>query len=590
MSAPTAAGAVAADRYASEAPGDIGRALRAVGANAGGLLILIALCAAVVLVLRRRPWVPQVDTGRVDGGVVAARWAFEARAWARACELFAAADTLDAEDLDRYAVAVMLLGRMEDYYAIRERAYEELLARGDLLGAAAAALWSGMQRMVAGETAIGGGWLARAARLIVEDGTDSAPAGFPRMSQAFEAAAAGDLDLAVAISGEAVAAWRRHHSRDLIGMALHQEGLILLEAGRTAEGLAKLDEAMVELTSGSLSPMVTGIVYCGAINSCWTVYELRRAEEWTAAMTRWCDAQPDLTNFTGECKVRRAELKLLRGAWTDARADLAAVSAADADRWAAGCAAYVRGDLDRLQGHIAAAEECFAEASRLGYDPQPGLALMRLAQGSTQAAAAMIKRRLAEAPEEANRVELHLAATEILLAAGDTESAVRAAADLGALANTCRTTIVRACGAQAEAMIRLAEDRPDAALTPARSALRRWVELRAPYQEGRTRLLIADACRALGDSESADREIAAAREIFEALGAVSELARPDRVLSPREIEVLRLVATGATNLAIAARLVVSERTVDRHVSNIFTKLGVSSRSAATAYGFEHKLV
>ncbi|TCO34210.1 regulatory LuxR family protein [Kribbella steppae] len=528
----------------------------------------------------------EADTGHVDA-VAEARSAYDARAWARAYELLAAAGTLDADDLDRYAVAAMLLGRMDDYYAIRERAYEQLLAQHDLLGAASAALWSGLQRMVSGDVVVGGGWLARAARLIEEDGTDSVPAAVLRMSEAFGAA---DLEQALAISNEAVAAGRRLGNRDLVGLALHQEGLFLLELGRTANGLAKLDEAMVELTSGSLSPMVTGIVYCGAISGCWTVYELRRAEEWTAAMTRWCDAQPELANFTGECKVRRAELKQLRGAWTDARKDLAGVSTADIDLWAAGCAAYVRGDLDRLQGHFADAEECFTEASRLGYDPQPGLALLRLQQGSVQAAAAMIRRCLSESQNDAKRVEVQFAAAEILVASGDLEAAEKAVDALADLASKCRTTIVYALQEQAQAMIRLAEGRPDSALTPARAALRRWVELRAPYQEARTRLLIADACRALGDNESADRETSTARQTLENLGAVAEPRRPEGLLSPREIEVLRLVATGATNRVIADQLVLSERTVDRHVSNIFTKLGVSSRSAATAYGLEHKLV
>jgi DNA-binding NarL/FixJ family response regulator len=518
--------------------------------------------------------------------VAEARSAYDARAWSRAYELFAATDTLDADDLDRYAVAAMLLGRMDEYYAIRERAYEQLLAQRDLLGAAGAALWSGMQRMVSGDVVVGGGWLARAARLIEEDGADSVPGGFLRLSQAF---AAEDLEQAVAISNDAVAAGRRLGNKDLVGLALHQQGLLLLEGGHTAGGLAKLDEAMVELTSGSLSPMVTGIVYCGAIAGCWTVYELRRAEEWTAAMTRWCDSQPDLGNFTGECKVRRAELKQLRGAWTDARADLARVSTADVDRWAAGCAAYVRGDLDRLQGHFADAEECFTEASRLGYDPQPGLALLRLQQGSVQAAAAMIRRCLSESQDDGKRVEVLFAATEILVASGELEAAAAAADGLTTLADKCHSTIVQALQEQAQAMVRLRQS-PDAALTPARAALRRWIELRAPYQEARTRLLIADACRALGDTESADRETVAARQTLHELGAVTEARRPDGLLSPREIEVLRLVATGATNRAIAAQLVLSERTVDRHVSNIFTKLGVSSRSAATAYGFEHKLV
>lgn len=518
-----------------------------------------------------------------------ARSAYDARAWARACELYAG-EPLDRDDLDRYAAATMLVGRMEEYFALRERAYDQLLAQGDLLGAAAAALWTGMQRTFAGDVAIGGGWLARAARLVEEDGTDSVPAGFLKLPQAL---AAGDVDQAVALTREAVAAGRRHGSRDLVGLALHQEGLLLLESGRAADGLAKLDEAMVELSSGGLSPMVTGIVYCGAISGCWKVYEMRRAEQWTAAMTRWCEAQPELGNFTGECKVRRAELKQLRGDWTDARADLDLVGGDEVDRWAAGAAAYVRGNLDRLQGRFEAAEECFAEARRLGYDPQPALALLRLAQGSVQAAAAMVRRCVAESHDDARRVEVLVAAAEILPAAGDPAQASAAVAELGNLAARCRTTIVAALTDQAQATVRLAEGPPDAVLAPARTALRRWVELRAPYQEARTRLLIAAACRALGDGESADRETVAAAAIFQRLGAVPDLARTqgtDELLSPREVEVLRLVATGATNRAIAADLVLSERTVDRHVSNILTKLGVSSRAAATAYAFERKLV
>ncbi|MFI6677849.1 LuxR C-terminal-related transcriptional regulator [Kribbella sp. NPDC050470] len=517
--------------------------------------------------------------------IAEARSAYDVRRWARAYELFAAADGLSADDLDRYAVAAMLVGRMDDYHAIRERAYEQLLAQGDLLGAGGAALWTGMQRMVEGDVVAGGGWLARAARLIEEDGTDSVPAAVLGMSQAFQVT---DLDQAIAIVGEAVAAGRRLGSRDLVGLALHQQGLLLLQAGRSSEGLSRLDEAMVELSSGELSPMVTGIVYCGAITGCWTVYELGRAEQWTAAMTRWCDSQPELGNFTGECKVRRAELKQLRGDWTDAREDLARVN--QVDLWAVGVAAYVRGNLDRLQGHFTDAEECFTEASRLGTDPQPGLALLRLQQGSVQAAAAMIRRCLSEEQDDAKRIEVLFAATEILLAAGDAKAAATAVEGLSIFAKKCRTAVVGALCDQAQAMIQLAGDHPEAALTPARAALRRWVELRAPYQEARTRLLIADACRALGDGESADRETVTARATLEKLGAKTDLQRQDGQLTQREIEVLRLVATGATNRAIAAQLVLSERTVDRHVSNIFIKLGVSSRSAATAYGFEHKLV
>ena len=440
--------------------------------------------------------------------------------------------------------------------------------------------------------ATGAGWLARAARAVEEDGTDSVPAGFLRIGKAFEAMGAGDIDRAVSLTQEAVVVGRRLGSVDLVGLALHQEGLLLLDGGRTPEGLARLDEAMVEVSTGRLSPMVTGIVYCGAISGCWTVYELGRAEQWTAGMTRWCEAQPELGNFTGECKVRRAELKQLQGAWRDARADLALVSPEDVDPWAAGWASYVRGNIDRLQGRFAAAEEEFTDAGRLGCDPQPGLALLRLGRGSVQAAAAMVRRCLAESQEDAKRVEVLVAAVEILLAAGDQEHAASAADELGRLAEAHRTPVVDAFAAQTRAMVDLDEGRPDAAVTAARKALRPWLAMRAPYEEARTRVLIANACRALGDDESADREADAARVLFRKLGAVPDIARGqerEEVLSPREVEVLRLVATGATNRAIAAELVLSERTVDRHVSNILAKLGVSSRASATAYAVERKL-
>jgi len=522
-----------------------------------------------------------------------ARRAYAAQEWRRAFECYSVGARLEPDDQERYAVCAMLLGRMEDYFAIRERSYEEQLAGGDLVGAALAAFWAGMHRVVAGDVATGGGWLARAARLVAEDGTDSIAAGYLSVAAGFEALSGGDSDRALELLDEGVAAGRRLHSPDLVALALHQQGLVLLQQGRSEEGLARLDEAMVELATGRLSPMVTGIVYCGALEGCWSAYELQRAQQWTAAMSDWCKAQPDLGNFTGECKVRRAELKQLRGEWADARAELAAVDGADVDVWAAGMAAYLRGNLDRLQGRFEAAEESFAEAARLGCDPQPGLALLRLARGSVQAAAAMVRRCVAETQEDGKRVEVLVAAVEVLLAAGEAESASDAVAQLGELAKKCRTPVVGALEAQVSAALHLASGQPDAALQPAREALWHWVKIRAPYQEARTRLLISDACRALGDQESADREFATARDLLESLGAVPVLAGlpgSAGLLSPRELEVLRLVASGATNRAIAARLVLSERTVDRHVSNIFAKLDVSSRSAATAYAFEHQMV
>ena len=519
--------------------------------------------------------------------------AYDARAWQRAFDLYAGCGDLDARRLDRFAVSAMLLGRMEEYFAIRERAYHQALDAGDVRVAARAALWIGIQKMVQGEFGAGSGWVARATRIAAEHDTGPVVPGYLMMANAFGVLASGDLDSAIDMSAEAAAVGRRHREPDLASLAVHQEGLFLLRAGRTDEGLARLDEAMVALTAGELSPMVTGIIYCGAISGCWSAYELRRAQEWTAAMSAWCDAQPDLANFTGECKVRRAELKRLHGRWSEALEELATVSPADADLWAAGCAAYIRADLDRLQGAVDAAEEGFSEAARLGYEPQPGLALLRFARGSSQAAAAMVRRSLAETTDVGKRVELLFAATEILLAIDDSAGAAAAVDELATTAALTASPMVTALHQQALGALRLAGEGPKAALSPLRAALGTWLGLPARYQEARTRALIASACRALGDRESADRELETAKGIFVDLGAAPDVSRLSKVeggLSRRELEVLRLLATGATNKAIAAQLVLSERTVDRHVSNIFLKLGVSTRAAATAYAFDRQLV
>jgi ATP/maltotriose-dependent transcriptional regulator MalT len=525
-----------------------------------------------------------------------ARAAYDERAWQRAYDAFAAAEAegpLDAEDYDRFAVAAHLLARLPDYFAIRERAYKSLLGRGDHLAAAESALWIGIQKMVQGEVAEGGGWVARGARIVAEDGTDSRAAGFLNVARAVEVAMGGDPAEAARITEKCVQAARRHGSEEFAALGLHQQGMFLLAAGRTEEGLACMDEAMLGVAAGECSALVEGIIYCNVIATCWSIYELTRAQQWTAAMTQWVASQPDMCNFSGECKVRRAELKQLHGRWTDALDELDGVTVSDADRWAAGIAASVRGNLERLLGRFDEAEELFSLASRLGEDPQPGLALLRLARGSVQAAAAMARRSLAETHQPGRRIPVLAAATEILLAVGEPDAAEAAATELCELATVNRTPVVAALGRCARASVLLARGGAAEALPLLRDALGTWVRTGTPYEEARTRVLLADACRALGDRESADRELDAAREIFEELGAAPDLARlteSDDVLSPRELEVLRLLATGVTNRAIAEQLVLSERTVDRHVSNIFGKLGVSSRAAATAYAFDRQLV
>jgi DNA-binding NarL/FixJ family response regulator len=531
----------------------------------------------------------------VDAALELARSSYDARSWKRAYSCFAEAEqlaVLDSADLDRFAVAAMMLGRLDDYFAIRERCFRQQEDAGDLRGAAETALWIGMQRLAQGEVGPGSGWLARAARIVQELGGDPVGEGYLTLSRTFEARVRGDFDSAIAFASAAVDAGRRTGERDLVGLALHQLGLILLAAGRREDGLRTLDEAMVSLAFDELSPIVTGIIYCGVIAGCWSVFDLPRAHQWTAAMSQWCDSQQDLGSFNGECKVRRAELKQLEGFWAAALDELAGVRTSDVDVWAAGAAAYVRGNIDRLQGRSESAEEQFHDAARLGYEPQPGLALLRLANGSTQAAAAMVRRALAETPDPGRRSELLCAAVEIRLSLGETTHAREAAQELSELARGSEP--VQAMAARAGALVDLAEGNAEQALSPLRAALGIWVQMKAPYEEARVRVALAEACRLLGDRESAEREMTTARSLFEDLGAepdLSQLAgRRSGPLSAREVEVLRMLATGATNKAIAASLVLSERTVDRHVSNIFTKLGVSSRTAATAYAHEHNVL
>jgi DNA-binding CsgD family transcriptional regulator len=416
--------------------------------------------------------------------------------------------------------------------------------------------------------------------------------GYLLMPEMYRLGASGDIDGALAAAAAAADMGRRFGDADLVALATHGLGLFLIELGRVVEGLAQLDEAMLTVTSGEVSPIPTGIVYCGAIGGCRTAFEPGRAQEWTDALHDWCSRQPDLLAFTGDCHVHRGELMELHGAWDEALSefDRAAARAQRAGNpRVAAQAAYRRGEVLRLQGDLAAAERAYREAARGGCEPQPGLALLRMAQGDSAAAGAAIRRVLDETPEPARRAILLAACVEIVLGAGDEESAHAACTELEAIAAQRTSHQLAALGAHTRGAVELARGDPRAALPHLRQALAGWQDLGAPYEAARVRLLIAEACGALGDEDSAALDREAAMDALAKLGAAN--ARPDaHGLTARELEVLRLVAEGRTNRAIAERLVLSERTVDRHVSNILAKLRVSSRSAATAFAYEHQLL
>jgi DNA-binding CsgD family transcriptional regulator len=535
------------------------------------------------------------------------RESYASRAWTDAYKSLSDADRsapLGAEDLELLATSAYMLGRDDEHLSGLERAHRMYLDPGRTLPAARCAFWMGMHLSLRGEMGRATGWLGRAQRLVERAGHECVEQGYLLLPLMFQHEAGGDFQAAAAVAGEAAATSERFGDRDLFGLAVHMQGHLLIKQGRVAEGLGLLDEAMVAVTTGELSPIVSGIVYCGVILGCQDAYELSRAREWTAALTKWCQQQPDMVSFTGRCLVHRAEILQLQGAWPDAleEARRAGLRCAEGNnQLAAGEAAYLQGEVQRLQGEFAAAEESYREASRCGWEPQPGLALLRLAQGNGDAAAAAIRRVAGETTEPPRRAGLLPAYVEIMLAVGDVQEARGACRELEEISKDHVSDMLAATVAHTRGSLDLAEGNTRPALVALRRAAQLWQELEAPYEAARSRRLVGLACHALGDEDSASLELDAARGVFTELGAAPDLARIDSQaghaapgdahgLTPRELEVLRLVAAGETNKAIAAELVLSERTVDRHVSNIFAKLRVSSRAAATAYAYEHDLV
>lgn len=551
----------------------------------------------------RRPMDRTSDRSNIER----AREAVDLQHWSEAFALLRDADQvvqLEGQDLEHLAFAARLLGHGDREVPVLERAHAAYLGEGETLRAARVTFWLTMALLERGELARSSGWFARGRRLVDETGADCAERGYLLLPAAFQSLAGGDADSAEAMFAEAIAIGRRYADADLMALGRMSRGKSLLSTGNIVDGLAVLDEVMVDITTGEVSLLVVGIVYCMAIEVCDEISELRRAHEWTDALTRWCDQHPEIAPFRGQCLVYRSEIMRLHGAWNVALEEARRaeeILSQPPPHPSLGSTLYQQAEVYRLRGEYPAAEEAYRQANRWGRHPEPGLALLRLAQGHAATGMNAIRLALEEAQDRPTRSRLLPAYVELALATGDRSHASVAATELADIAEALDAPLLRAHAAKASGEVLLEQGQPLQALTLLRQALSGWQSLDVPYETARVRLLISRACRDLGDMETAELEIDAARWVFQQLGARSELARLSQAdgkapagqaagLTAREREVLALIASGKTNREIAAELVISEKTVARHVSNILGKLDLPSRSAATAYAYERGLV
>ena len=530
-----------------------------------------------------------------------ARLAHAEQDWPRAYELLKdiSVSELTADDLSALADAAWWLGKLDESAAVRERAYEARAKAEDDTGAALEAFSLSLALGDKGADALASGWRARAYRLA-EGNPGSIAAGYLLSMEATAAFHAGEPDECVEKARATIEIGKRNHDATLVAWGTHLEGLGLVKRGDVEEGWERLDESMVAVTRGRLKPMWVGLMHCGMLVACEEFGDPRRGWQWVEETERWLGTVPGAVLYPGVCRVHKVRIMQLRGTWPDAEAearkacaDLIGVHAFTAAR-----AYYEIAEIKRLTGDYEGAQELYGKAHQLGWDAQPGLARLRVAQGRVDAAVAGLRRALGEAKDPLIRASLLPHQIDVALVAGDGDTATRASDELTALALQYRSPIMSAYAAEGRGALLLSKGDADAATPELRQAITAWMHLDCLYELARARTLMADALVALGDQDGANLELEAARDSFEQLGAEPDarlvrdkMGRSQSAggLSPREMEVLRLVAAGRSNKEIAADLFISENTVARHVQNIFAKLGVASRSAATSLALKEGL-
>ncbi|MEP2772929.1 MAG: LuxR C-terminal-related transcriptional regulator [Fulvivirga sp.] len=510
---------------------------------------------------------------------------------------------LAPEELETYALSAYLTGHDAESFQLFEQAHQVYLDQKKTEKAIRCAFWLGLILINKGNKARGSGWLARAERLLSDQQLSCAEEGLLLIPAALGAFSAGESDKALNLFSQAFSIGQDFDDNDLIILGQLGSGQALVQQGNVAKGIKLLDELMITLETEDAFPVLNGIVYCAVIETCRKVWDLGRAHEWTLALTRWCEEQPDIVPFRGQGLVRRAEIARFRGAWLQALEETngaCELLTRPPGESAAGEAYYLKAELFRLGGKFKQAEENYHEAAKWGRPSQPGLALLRLAQGMHEAAEISIRNTLKENNDLKRRAELLPHVVQIMLAVKQTEVARKATEELFDIANKFDAPYLYAIVGHSRGCVYLNEGKLQLALEQLQKALDIWKHLDTPYESALTQEQIGLVYQKMNDIDNSTVELSTAQWIFEQLNAIPDLVRINKTLSKnslnkthglslRELQVLRLVAAGKANKSVADTLFISERTVDRHVSNIFKKLNVSSRVEATTFAIKHQL-
>ena len=516
------------------------------------------------------------------------------RRWAEVRRVLDAAGAATVDELDLLGTATYLIGRDEEAFDLWARAHRVALDGGDPVRAARLGMQLAHTIGFKGDMGRTQGWVERVRHILDDAGVDCVELGYLEFNHGVcRILGEGDVTGARDAFARATKIADRYGDRALRTLARIGEGRCLIYLGELAEGVALLDEAMVSVTADELPPVVTGDAYCTVIDALHELFDLGRCETWVASFRRWCDAQPDIVIYRGQCLLHGAEVLQVHGRWDEAvqlAQDACRRLAEPVNLLTLGGAHYVEAELHRLRGDASAAEQSYARAHECGCDPHPGLSLLRLAQGDVDAALAAVRRVLAGAEDPMTRGRVLGPFVEIALAGGDVAAARTGADELRAIAELLGSPLLRAHASHHDGAVRLAEGDVDGALAVLRSATAAWIDLEAPYDLARTRLVLADACDAVGDREGSEMERRTATSTLEGLRAAAGRSKAPAGLTAREVEVLRLVARGKSNKAIAGELFISEKTVTSHLTHVFTKLGVTSRSEAAAFAYDHGLL